>query len=69
MSQPEPSMTSEAWITLAAASSYYDRPERTLYKWLKDGEVRKLRPLHETWLYRPDVERMDQKTQRRKKRS
>lgn len=59
---------SAQWITLHAATKVYDRPQRTVYKWIDCGEIRTMRPLHELWLYIPDIERMDKATQRRKRR-
>ena len=67
--QPSERTGSAEWIRASKAPERYNRPERTISKWVKNGEIRKMRPLQETWLFMPDLERMDEKTQRRKPRA
>lgn len=57
------------WVRLASAPERFDRPRRTIEKWITDKQVRTMRPLQEVWLYLPDLERMDAQTQRRKRRT
>ncbi len=59
---------SKGWIMMKEAPAFLNRPQRTVYKWVADQEVRTMRPLHERWLNLDDLRRMDAKTPRRRSR-
>jgi predicted site-specific integrase-resolvase len=43
------------WVTMKEASKRVDRSADTLWRWVRAGKVRTMRPLRVLWLYMPDV--------------
>lgn len=58
---------SKDWVMAKDAPALLARPKSTIYKWVESGQVRTFRPLHEKWLFVPDLRRMDRDTPRRRR--
>ena len=60
-------MNRPEWVIAKDAPAMLSRPRATVYRWVEQGHVRTMRPLHEMWLYVPDLMDMDVKTPRRRR--
>lgn len=65
---PSETSTMNQWILAKEAPAYFNRPKRTVYRWIEDKKVRTMRPLHETWAFLPDLARADRETPRRRRK-
>ena len=56
------------WVLAKSAPGILMRPKSTVYRWVEDGKVRTMRPMHELWLYMPDLRSVDKDTPRRRRK-
>lgn len=56
------------WVLAKVAPALMRRPKSTVYRWVEDGRVRTMRPMHELWLFIPDLRRIDKDTPRRRRK-
>lgn len=50
---------SAKWILATEAPARVGRARSTIYKWVKAGRIRTMRPARVLWLYLPDLLRAD----------
>lgn len=54
---PEPELRDpELWVLMSKAPDLIGKPRRTIYRWVKCGDIRVYRPRHELFLYIPDLQ-------------
>lgn len=58
----------EEWCRVQDAPERVHKSLRTIYYWIKDGRVRSARPLHDLWVYVPDLLKAEQETHLRRTR-
>lgn len=56
----------EDWIQVHKAPERVGRSKRTVYRWIKDGRVRTIRPLRVLWLNLEDLLRVERETAERR---
>lgn len=56
---------SERWIMMKDAHEKVGCARSTIYKWVKGGKVRSMRPGKELWLYIPDLLKAEAESVRR----
>lgn len=49
----------DQWIMMKSAPEKIGCARSTIYKWVKQGKVRSMRPGKELWLYLPDLRKAE----------
>ncbi len=49
----------DKWIMMKRAPEAIGCARSTIYKWVKEGKVRSMRPGKELWLYLPDLKKAE----------
>lgn len=55
----------DQWVMMKRAPEKVGCARSTIYKWVKEGKVRSMRPGRELWLYLPDLLKAEAESIRR----
>lgn len=54
-------MRVNGWVSVDEAAQITNRTKKTIYKWIRDGEIRTMRPMRTLWVNLTDLRHAEKK--------